>query len=145
MRDISIRLELDPALSPARGDRVQLQQVLLNLALNGMDAMQELRTGERILVFRTARDRPGAIRVAVRESGVGIGGRDVEHMFQAFHTTKAGGMGVVRSWTMTRPCGRVWRGSSGPPGLGGAGMGQSDPFPPRETATIVRAGRQAFN
>jgi PAS domain S-box-containing protein len=94
VRDISIRLELDPALSPARGDRVQLQQVLLNLALNGMDAMQELRTGERTLVFRTARDRTGAIRVAVRDSGVGIGGRDVEHMFQAFSTTKARGMGI---------------------------------------------------
>ena len=94
VRDISIRLELDPTLSPVRGDRVQLQQVLLNLALNGMDAMQELRTGERALVFRTARDRPGAIRVAVRDFGVGIGGRDVEHMFQAFSTTKARGMGI---------------------------------------------------
>ena len=94
VRDISLRLELDPTLSPAWGDRVQLQQVLLNLALNGMDAMQELRTGERTLVFRTAMDRPGAIRVAVRDSGVGIGGRDVEHMFQAFYTTKAGGMGI---------------------------------------------------
>jgi two-component system sensor kinase FixL len=94
VRDISIRLELDPTLSPARGDRVQLQQVLLNLALNGMDAMQESRPGERTLVFRTAQDRPGAIRVAVRDSGVGIGGRDVEHMFQAFSTTKARGMGI---------------------------------------------------
>jgi two-component system sensor kinase FixL len=94
VRDISIRLELDPTLSPVRGDRVQLQQVLLNLALNGMDAMRELRSGERTLVFRTARDRPGAIRVAIRDSGVGIGGRDVEHMFQAFYTTKAGGMGI---------------------------------------------------
>lgn len=94
MRDISIRLELDPTLPPARGDRVQLQQVLLNLALNGMDAMQELHTGERTLVFRTARDRPGAIRVAVRDSGVGIGGRDVERMFQAFYTNKADGMGM---------------------------------------------------
>ena len=93
MRDISIRLELDPTLSPVRGDRVQLQQVLLNLALNGMDAMQELRTRERTLVFRTARDRRGH-PVAVRDSGVGIGGRDVEHMFQAFSTTKAGGMGI---------------------------------------------------
>ena len=94
VRDISIRLELDPTLSPVRGDRVQLQQVLLNLALNGMDAMQELRTGERTLVFRTAMDRPGAIRVSVRDSGVGIRGRDVEPMFQPFYTTKAGGMGI---------------------------------------------------
>jgi PAS domain S-box-containing protein len=94
MRDISIRLELDPTLPPARGDRVQLQQVLLNLALNGMDAMQELRTGDRTLVFRTARDRPGAIRVAVRDSGVGISGRDVERMFEAFYTNKADGMGM---------------------------------------------------
>jgi PAS domain S-box-containing protein len=94
VRDISIRLELDPTLFPVRGDRVQLQQVLLNLALNGMDAMRELRTGERTLVFETARDRPGAIRVAVRDSGVGIGGRDVAHMFQAFSTTKPGGMGI---------------------------------------------------
>jgi len=94
VRDISIRLELDPTLSPARGDRVQLQQVLLNLALNGMDAMQELRTGERTLVFRTAMDCPGGIRVSVRDSGVGISGRDVEPMFQPFYTTKAGGMGI---------------------------------------------------
>jgi PAS domain S-box-containing protein len=94
MRDISIRLELDPALPPARGDRVQLQQVLINLALNGMDAMQELRTGEGTLVFRTATDGSGGIRVAVRDSGVGIGGRDVERMFEPFFTTKADGMGM---------------------------------------------------
>jgi PAS domain S-box-containing protein len=94
MRDISIRLELDPALPSARGDRVQLQQVLLNLALNGMDAMQELPAGERTLVLRTSRESSGAIRVAVRDSGVGIGGRDVERMFQAFYTTKADGMGM---------------------------------------------------
>ena len=94
MRDISIRLELEPGLSPVRGDRVQLQQVLLNLALNGMDAIEELRTGERTLVFRTSRDRPGAIRVAVRDSGVGIGGRDGERLFQPFYTTKAEGMGM---------------------------------------------------
>jgi len=91
MRDISIRLELDPALPVAQGDRVQLQQVLLNLALNAMDAIQESRTGDRTLLLRTARGRLGVVRVAVRDTGVGI---DMERIFEAFYTTKADGMGM---------------------------------------------------
>ncbi len=84
----------DPGLPPVRGDRVQLQQVVLNLILNGLDALQESRTGDRALVLRTDRDGPAAVRVAVRDSGIGIDETDLDHIFHAFYTTKPDGLGM---------------------------------------------------
>jgi len=94
VRGVSIRLTLAPGLPPVRGDRVPLQQVILNLVLNGMDAMRESSPQDRVLVLRTARERPTVVRVAVRDSGVGVGEGNREDMFQAFYTTKADGMGM---------------------------------------------------
>ncbi len=94
LRSVSIRLELAERLPAVQGDRVQLQQVVLNLILNGLDAMRESVTGDRALVLRTARDGPAAVRVAVRDSGTGIDEADLEHIFQAFYTTKTDGMGM---------------------------------------------------
>jgi signal transduction histidine kinase/ABC-type uncharacterized transport system substrate-binding protein len=94
VRDVLLRLELTPGLPPVWGDRVQLQQVVLNLILNGLDALQESRTGDRALVLRTGRDGPAAVRVAVRDSGVGIDEAGLDHIFHPFYTTKTGGLGM---------------------------------------------------
>ena len=94
LRDVSIRLELAPQLPPALGDRVQLQQVILNLVLNGLDAMREQVAGARTLVLRSAADSSTTIRVAVQDSGPGINESDLDSIFQPFYTTKADGLGM---------------------------------------------------
>ena len=71
LRNVSVRLELAADLPPVRGDRVQLQQVVLNLVLNGLDAMRESVVGDRTLILRTARESPAAVQVIVRDSGAG--------------------------------------------------------------------------
>ena len=76
------------------GDRVQLQQVTLNLVLNAMDAMQNARTDRRTLLLRTARDGAKTVRVEVSDSGAGVSEGDLGKIFQAFYTTKADGMGL---------------------------------------------------
>jgi signal transduction histidine kinase len=95
IRNVVIRLELAPGLPPVSGDRVQLQQVILNLLMNGLDAMRDSGEGERTLVLRTFRGGPPAsVVVAVEDSGVGIDEADLEHVFHAFYTTKPEGLGM---------------------------------------------------
>jgi signal transduction histidine kinase len=94
LRNMSVRLELAPQLPAVRGDRVQLQQVILNLVLNGLDAMPEQVAGARTLVLQTAMDSSAAIRVAVRDTGSGIDAATLDDIFQAFYTTKADGLGM---------------------------------------------------
>jgi signal transduction histidine kinase len=87
-------LELAPGLPRVRGDRVQLQQVVLNLVLNGFEAMREPGAGERTLVIRTAREGVAAVRVLVQDSGVGVDEQDRDRMFQPLYTTKVEGLGM---------------------------------------------------
>jgi signal transduction histidine kinase len=94
MRNVSMSLELSPDLPNARGDRVQLQQVVLNLALNGLEAMREPYAGARTLVVRTGRDGAGALRVTVEDSGPGIALKDLGHIFEPLYTTKSEGLGM---------------------------------------------------
>jgi signal transduction histidine kinase len=94
LRNMSVRLELAPRLPSVRGDRVQLQQVILNLVLNGLDAMREQVTGARVLVIRSAKDSSTTIRITVRDSGPGIDLADLDNIFQTFYTTKADGLGM---------------------------------------------------
>jgi two-component system sensor kinase FixL len=100
-RNVVIQLELALDLPPVYGDRVQLQQVALNLILNGMDAMRDSKAGNRTLVLRTARDGPATVEVTVQDSGVGIEKTNLDHVFDPFYTTKADGLGmglaIVRS------------------------------------------------
>ena len=93
IRNVAIRLDLAPELPPVCGDRVQLQQVILNLLMNGLDAMRESGEGERALVLRTV-DGPESVVVAVEDSGVGIDEADLDHVFHAFYTTKPDGLGM---------------------------------------------------
>ena len=94
MRNVSMSLDLASDLPNARGDRVQLQQVVLNLVLNGLEAMREPHAGTRTLVIRTARDVAGAVRVTVQDSGPGIAPKDLGHIFEPLYTTKREGLGM---------------------------------------------------
>jgi C4-dicarboxylate-specific signal transduction histidine kinase len=94
IRNVSMSLELAPDLPSVLGDRVQLQQVVLNLVLNGLDALRPPWAGARTLVIRTARDGAAAVTVAVQDSGTGIDAKDTDRIFQPLYTTKAEGLGM---------------------------------------------------
>jgi C4-dicarboxylate-specific signal transduction histidine kinase len=94
IRNVAIRLELAGDLPPVCGDRVQLQQVVLNLLMNGLDAMGESGVGERTIVLRTSRAGAAGVVVVVEDSGVGIEGADLDQVFHAFYTTKPDGLGM---------------------------------------------------
>ena len=88
---ILIRSELDPALPATTADRVQLQQVLVNLMLNGIEAMPD-GSGELSVASRRTDD--GQLLISVSDSGIGFSGEDLEHIFAAFFTTKPQGTGM---------------------------------------------------
>ena len=94
IREVSLRLTVAPELPSVRGDRVQLQQVLLNLVLNGLDAMGAPASGDRILGIRTFRDSETFVGVAVRDAGPGIAAQDADHIFEPLYTTKREGIGM---------------------------------------------------
>ncbi len=92
---ISLRLDLTPALPPVVADRIQLQQVILNLVLNGIEAMQPVTDRPRQLVIRTRHDDDAEqILVTVTDCGVGVASASADRLFDAFYTTKASGMGM---------------------------------------------------
>jgi PAS domain S-box-containing protein len=91
---VALRLNLAPDLPPVLGDRVQLQQVMLNLILNGIEAMNTVEGPSRELVIETATLGDREALTTVRDSGVGLNPRTSEQIFEAFHTTKPGGLGM---------------------------------------------------
>ena len=91
---VELRTELAADLPPVTGDRIQLQQVILNLILNARDAMSEVRTHPRELLITTLKSKSGEVVVAVRDSGKGLDAKDAERIFDPFFTTKAEGMGL---------------------------------------------------
>ncbi|MET0287057.1 MAG: AAA family ATPase [Polyangiales bacterium] len=91
--ELRVRTELLDEAALVLGDRVQLQQVLLNLVLNANDAMRGVLDRERTLLIRSERGVDG-LRVSVRDAGSGIAPEMREHLFDAFHTTKTGGLGM---------------------------------------------------
>jgi PAS domain S-box-containing protein len=97
----NLRLELMEGLKPALGDRVQLQQVILNLLLNALDAMAGIEDRSRRILIRTHLDGPDRIRLAVEDTGAGFDPLIAEKLFQAFHTTKSNGMGIGLSVSRT--------------------------------------------
>ena len=92
---------LEPNLPAIEADPIQLQQVLINLVINALDAMRDIPLGRRKVVIATERNADGAIRMSVRDYGVGISEEDRERLFDHFFTTKAKGLGmglgIVRS------------------------------------------------
>jgi signal transduction histidine kinase len=91
---VSLRMELAPALPLVLADRIQLQQVILNLVINGIEAMQSVTDRPRELMIRTHQDEARKILVTVRDSGVGIDAENADRLFNAFFTTKSSGMGM---------------------------------------------------
>jgi signal transduction histidine kinase len=93
---VILRSELAEDLPPVSGDRVQLQQVILNLLLNATDAMRGVEDRPRQLLIKTDRegDDGDRVRLAVQDTGVGFEPSGVERLFDAFYTTKSGGMGI---------------------------------------------------
>jgi PAS domain S-box-containing protein len=91
---VSLRTEFARALPMILGDRVQLQQVIINLMRNGVEAMQSVMDRPRKLVIRSSQDETRHVLVSVTDCGVGISPEHAEQLFNAFFTTKAGGMGM---------------------------------------------------
>jgi signal transduction histidine kinase len=91
---VIVRWDLAEDLPAVDGDRVQLQQVILNLVLNAADAMSEVDDRPRDLLVATARDDEGRVRLSVRDAGAGFDPADAGKLFEPFYTTKAEGMGI---------------------------------------------------
>src|SRR5258707_485072 len=91
---VTVRPQLASELPPALGDRVQLQQVLINLVMNGIQAMAPVTDRARVLVIRTQRHDANQILVAVEDVGIGIESENLNRLFGAFYTTKPDGMGM---------------------------------------------------
>jgi C4-dicarboxylate-specific signal transduction histidine kinase len=90
----TVRAELADDLPLVRGDRVQLQQVTLNLLLNGVEAMSGVEGRPRQLVIKTECEGSDRVRVSVQDAGIGFDPAKLDQLFEAFHTTKSGGMGI---------------------------------------------------
>jgi PAS domain S-box-containing protein len=91
---VSVRTDFEPALPMILGDRVQLQQVIINQVMNGIEAMQSVTDRPRELVIRSHRGDTQQVLVSVTDCGVGIAAENADRLFDAFFTTKAGGMGM---------------------------------------------------
>jgi signal transduction histidine kinase len=91
---VSLRMELTPALPMILGDRVQLQQLIVNLVMNGIEAMHSVTDRPRELVIRSDREDAHGVLVSVTDCGVGISAEDAGKLFNAFFTTKSSGMGM---------------------------------------------------
>jgi C4-dicarboxylate-specific signal transduction histidine kinase len=108
---VSLRTELASALPPVLGDRVQLQQVVINLVMNALEAMAPVTDRPRDMLIRSHQDDANEVLVAVRDSGMGIDSENAERLFNAFFTTKPSGMGMGLSISrsiIVAHGGRLW-------------------------------------
>lgn len=116
---VSVRTQFAEGLPPVQADRVQLQQVVLNLIVNAIEAMAAVGEGGRELVISTGRDASDGVHVTLRDSGPGLDPKNVDRLFEAFYTTKPTGMGmglaICRS-IIEAHGGRMWAGANEPRG-----------------------------
>jgi C4-dicarboxylate-specific signal transduction histidine kinase len=116
---VSVQTRLAEGLFPVQGDRVQLQQVVLNLILNAVEAMGSVEAGPRELLISTEQTEANGVLVTVRDSGPGIDPEHVERVFEAFYTTKSSGVGmglsICRS-IIDAHGGRLWADANEPRG-----------------------------
>jgi PAS domain S-box-containing protein len=118
-RSVVVCTELERTLPRVGGDPVQLQQVLLNLILNAMEAMTGVRDRTRDLTIVSGANSGNAVLVQVRDSGIGIDPAGAEHLFEAFHTTKQEGLGIGLSISRSivqAHGGRLWASPNAPHG-----------------------------
>src|SRR6202043_119350 len=116
---VSLQIELAPTLPTIIGDRVQLQQVIINLVMNGTEAMQSVTDRPRELVIRSRQDETQQVLVSVTDCGVGIFAGNADRLFNAFFTTKSSGMGIGLSICrsiMEAHGGRLWATANVPHG-----------------------------
>jgi PAS domain S-box-containing protein len=116
---VILQSELAEDLPTVIGDRVQLQQVILNLLRNASDGMVGVDDRPRQLLIRTEREHGDSVRVTVRDAGVGLDRQSMEKLFDAFYTTKSGGMGIglsVSRSIIERHHGRLWAEPNDGPG-----------------------------
>ena len=116
--DVLVQMELADGLPHVKGDKVELQQVVLNLIMNAVEAMSTVAKGARELVISTTR-ADADVMVTVWDSGLGLPESDVERIFQPFHTTKQGGLGMGLSISRSiieAHGGRLWASANAPRG-----------------------------
>jgi PAS domain S-box-containing protein len=105
------KLDLATDLAPVSGDRIQIQQVILNLVRNGSDAMSAVFSRPRVLLIKTERDQSSGVRLSVKDSGIGISAEIENKLFEAFYSTKDEGMGMglsVSRSIIEIHRGRIW-------------------------------------
>jgi len=110
-RHVKLELAVANNLPPVLGDLVHLQQVLLNLIVNGMDALDEANRGDRRVSVTAALDGPGTVEIAVSDSGRGVPADKLRHIFDPFFTSKAHGMGMglpISRTIVEAHNGRLW-------------------------------------
>jgi len=93
-KQVDVSLELAPALPPVLADRIQLQQVIVNLAVNAVQAMTQSGTANRVLAVSTSRFDGNTLTCTIEDSGPGIAEEHLEHLFESFFTTKDAGLGL---------------------------------------------------
>jgi signal transduction histidine kinase len=138
---IIVQSELADDLPNVTGDRIQLQQVILNLVRNASDAMVGVHDRPRKLLIRTEREDGDRVRLAVRDAGMGLDRQSMDKLFDAFFTTKSDGMGIglsVSRSIVERHHGRLWAEPNDGPG---ATFSLSIPRDP-ERVTDARGGGQ---
>jgi signal transduction histidine kinase/GAF domain-containing protein len=116
---VGLRLDYASALPVILADKIQLQQLLLNLVMNGIEAMQSITDRPRELAIRSERDGAGRVRVTVADCGIGFSAESTDRLFNTFYTTKPGGMGmglsICRS-IIELHGGRIWAAPNVPHG-----------------------------
>ncbi len=116
---VVLQSELADELPTITGDRIQIQQVVLNLLRNASDAMVSVHDRPRHLLIKTEREKDNRVRVTVRDAGIGLDRQGLEKLFDAFYTTKSGGMGIglsVSRSIVERHHGRLWAEPNDGPG-----------------------------
>jgi PAS domain S-box-containing protein len=111
LRQSRVSVDVAPDLPPVLGDRIELQQVVLNLLVNALDAMNDCPVPERVVSVGAARNGQDAVEVAVRDRGTGVSTGDLERVFEPFRTTKRHGLGIglsISRTIITAHGGRLW-------------------------------------
>jgi signal transduction histidine kinase len=118
-KSVAVRTQFAEDISPVAGDRVQLQQVVLNLVMNGIEAMSSVGERARQLVITSRDVDPDQVQVTVEDSGTGIEAEKLDKIFDSFYTTKPGGMGMGLSISrsiLQAHGGRLWATGKASPG-----------------------------